>query len=236
MKKLNESLSFKDLENLISSTFTIDVYKSKSFDDDDTITISFTAKGELPAEDLEKFIEKGYKVLDAEKEISNEGEDLFNVFVEINREPKTAVQIDEMLNDLLNLVEFDTWKFKYYRDEKAHTYSKELMIQMVPFSKEAYAEKTETEKAETVFEFIGKNMLDKMSLNENVVTFTKGHRQLSYQLVEGEIDYSKVDISPTALRECNELDRFLHRSILIHKADGHLVLTKNNRRLYLKSL
>jgi len=236
MKKLNESLSFKDLENLISSTFTIDVYKSKSFDDDSTITISFTAKGELPAEDLEKFIEKGYKVLDAEKEISNEGEDLFNVFVEMNREPETAAQIDEMLNDLLNLVEFDTWKFKYYRDEKAHTYSKELMTQMVPFSKEAYAEKTETEKAETVFEFIGKNMLDKMSLNENIVTFIKGHRQLSYQLVEGEIDYSKVDLSPAALRECNELDRFLLRSILIHKADGHLVLTKNNRRLYLKSL
>lgn len=236
MTKLKESLSYKDLENLVSSTFTIDVFKSKAFDDESAITMSFTVKGELPAEDLEKFLEKGYKVLDSEMEISSDGEDLYNVFLELKREPETLDHIDDLLQDILNLVEFDGWKFKYYKDDKKHPYSKELLSQMVPFSTDAYNEKIETEKAETVNEFIGVDLLDKISLNEGIVTFFKGTRKLSYQIVESEIDHTKIDLSPQALRECNQLDNFLHRSILIHKADGHLILTKNNRRLYLKSL
>lgn len=236
MKKLTESLSFKDLENLVSSTFTIDVFKSKAFDDESAITMSFTVKGELPAEDLEKFLEKGYKVLDCEMEISSEGEDLYNVFLELKREPETLDHIDDLLQDVLNLVEFDSWKFRYYKDDKKHPYSKELLGQMVPFTTAAYNEKIETDKAETIYEFIGKNLLDKISLNENIVTFFKGKNKLSYRIEDSEVDYTKIDLSSQALRECNQLDNFLHRSILIHKADGHLILTKNNRRLYLKSL
>lgn len=236
MTKITESLAYKDLEDLVENLFTIDVYKSKAFDDETAITMSFTVKGELPAEDLEKFLEKGYKVLDSEKEISSDGEDMYNVFLEMKREPETLDHIDDLLNDILNLVEFDNWKFKYYKDDTVHPYSKELLSQMVPFSTDAYEGKIETEKAETVNEFIGKHLLDKITLEENVVTFYKGPRKLSYKLEESEVDYTKIDLSPEALRECSQLDRFLHRSMLIHKADGHLVLTKNNRRLFLKSI
>lgn len=236
MTKITESLAYKDLENLVNNVFTIDVYKSKAFDDETAITMSFTVKGELPAEDLEKFVEKGYKVLDSEKEISSEGEDLYNVFLELKREPETLDHIDALLNDILNLVEFDSWKFQYYKDDAKHPYSKELLEKMVPFTTEAYNEKVETEKAETVYEFIGRNLLDKISLNEDVVTFQKGHIKLSYRIADSEVDYTKIDLSKEALRECNQLDNFLLRSILIHKADGHLVLTKNNRRLFLKSI
>lgn len=236
MTKITESLSYKDLEDLVENVFTIDVFKSKAFDDETAITMSFTVKGELPAEDLEKFLEKGYKVLDCEKEISSDGEDMYNVFLELKREPETLDHIDDLLSDMLNLVEFDNWKFKYYKDETTHPYSKELLGQMVPFTTDEYNDKIEIEKAETVNEFIGKDLLDKISLNEDVVTFFKGPLKLSYRITESAVDYTKVDLSTAALRECNQLDNFLLRSILIYKADGHLVLTKNNRRLFLKSI
>lgn len=236
MTKITESLSYKDLENLVENVFTIDVFKSKAFDDETAITMSFTVKGELPAEDLEKFLEKGYKVLDCEKEISSDGEDMYNVFLELKREPETLDHIDDLLSDIFNLVEFDNWKFKYYKDEKTYPYSKELLAKMVPFTTDSYNDKIEVEKAETVNEFIGKDLLDKISLNEDVVTFFKGAIKLRYRITEADVDYTKIDLSTEALRECNQLDNFLLRSILIHKADGHLILTKNNRRLFLKSI
>jgi hypothetical protein len=236
MTKITESLSYKDLEDLVENVFTIDVFKSKAFDDETVITMSFTVKGELPAEDLEKFLEKGYKVLDCEKEISSDGEDMYSVFLELKREPETLDHIDDLLSDIFNLVEFDNWKFKYYKDEKTHPYSKELLGQMVPFTTDAYNDKIEVEKAETVNEFIGRDLLDKISLNEDVVTFFKGPIKLRYRITETDVDYTKIDLSSEALRECNQLDNFLLRSILIHKADGHLILTKNNRRLFLKSI
>ena len=56
------------------------------------------------------------------------------------------------------------------------------------------------------------------------------------KVVEDEVDILKIDLSQTALKECSELDNLLIRNVLIHKADGHLILSKNNRRLYLKSV
>jgi len=230
------SLSHKDLENLVSDTFTVDVYKSKAFDDESTIVLSFDVNGELPADDLEKFIEKGYKVLDAEKEVSTEADNLYTVFVEMEREPLSCNIIDEMLSDLLNLVEFDKWKFKYYKNDTTYYYSRADLLKMVPFSRREYQERFERNKAQDVNDFIGENVLDKISLNENVITFHKDGHSMSFQLVDNEIDLSKVEYDAEALRECRQLDAFLQRNVMIHKADGCFVLDKNSRRLYLKSL
>ena len=239
MLKLKESLQYKDLEGLVKSTFTVDVYKSKAFEDSNTIVLSFQVKGELPAEDLEKFIEKGYKVLDAEKEISsddNDGNDLYDIFIELNRDNKALDEIDDIVSDILNLVEFDRWNFQYYKDESKIPYSKEELAKRLPLSPEQYKLRTEMNIAENIQQFIGSNICDKISINEGIVTFTRGNKSLSYKIVEDEVDILKIDLSQTALKECSELDNLLIRNVLIHKADGHLILSKNNRRLYLKSV
>jgi len=238
MRQINESLSYKDLENLVSNVFTIDVYKSKAFDDESTIVLSFDVKGKLPADDLEKFIEKGYKVLDAENEISADTDNQYTVFVEMQREPLSCNIIDEMLDDLLNLVEFERWKFKYYKETKIIPYDSATMLKLVPFSKREYQERYERDRAQSINEFIGDNILDGISLTENIVTFHKNGQSLNYELIEHDIDTTKIELDAKSLRECRQLDKFLHRNVLIHKADGCLVLNKNNsnRRIYLKSL
>jgi hypothetical protein len=238
MSKITESLQYKDLEGLVKSDFTVDVYKSKAFDDAHAIVLSFKVKGELPAEDLEKFIEKGYKILDAEKEISSDddGQGLYDVFVELDRSPDAVDIIDEMLDDLLNLVEFDRWNFTYYKDESSLPYSRAELLKKLPTTPEQYKQRQDLELAESVSRFIGENILDKISYDAGVVTLHRGIKQLRYQLVESEVDATKVDLSAQALRECSELDNLLFHSVLIHKADGHLVLKKNNRHLYLKVL
>ena len=236
MNKINESLSYKDLENLVSNVFTIDVYKSKAFDDESTIVLSFDVKGKLPADDLEKFIEKGYKVLDAENEISVDTDNEYTVFVEMQREPLSCNIIDEMLDDLLNLVEFERWKFKYYKETTAIPYDSATMLKLVPFSKLEYQERHDRDKAKSINEFIGSNILDGISLNDDIITFHKNGQSLNYKLIEHGINASKIELDAKSLRECGQLDKFLHRNVMIHKADGCLVLNKNNRRIYLKSL
>ena len=81
---LNEDLRPADLRYLVDNVFEVDSYSSKMGNDQDISVISFNVKSKDAAEDLESFIEKGYKfVLDADVSPGEVKEGKYKVFVEV---------------------------------------------------------------------------------------------------------------------------------------------------------
>jgi hypothetical protein len=81
--------------------------------DKDVSVISFNVKSKEAAEDLESFIEKGYKfVLDADISPGEVKEGKYKVFVEIERNRRIAKQISELLSGIGQLADIDDFKFK----------------------------------------------------------------------------------------------------------------------------
>jgi len=101
---INEGLEQNDLKRLVHPELHIDEYKSKMGKDEDVIVLSFKISGREPAEDLVNFIEKGYEwVLDSDVSAGEMEDGDFLVFVECDRDPGVAENIQSMIDDIMNL-------------------------------------------------------------------------------------------------------------------------------------
>src|SRR6056297_3156277 len=90
-KKIIESLFPGDLENLVSSTISIDEYESKI--DPEAIVLAFFVKSEDPAYDLSRFIEFGpfSYILDTEVSPAPDENGNYLVFVEFEAANKKEI-------------------------------------------------------------------------------------------------------------------------------------------------
>jgi len=101
MKILNENMDYLDLENQLSDRFTIDEYAAKVGRDSDIVTLTFTVKSKLAANDLVAWFEKGYDfVLDASISDGEIKIGQYLVFVELERRARVPKQIVELINEL----------------------------------------------------------------------------------------------------------------------------------------
>lgn len=142
---LFESLSFKDMEGLIKPTIHVDEFSSKMGDDDDIIVISFFMRDPQAAKDLMSWFEKGYDfVLDADRSPGEVKPGRYLVYVEIRRRSTAGANVEQLLNDLNTLTEFenaDQWLMHYKGKEVP--FSRDTFDSMVPLSPRAYREKYE---------------------------------------------------------------------------------------------
>jgi hypothetical protein len=143
--QLSESLNFKDLEGLLKPTIHVDEFSSKMGDDDDIIVLSFFVRDPSAAKDLMSWFEKGYDfVLDADKSPGEIKPNRFLVYVEIRRRSSAGAQVEEILNDLNTLTEFESaedWTMHY--KGKEIPFSRDAFDGTVPLSPRAYREKYE---------------------------------------------------------------------------------------------
>jgi hypothetical protein len=142
---LFESLSFKDMEGLIKPTIHVDEFSSKMGDDDDIIVVSFFVRDPQAAKDLMMWFEKGYDfVLDADKSPGEIKPGRYLVYVEIRRRSTAGANVENLLNDLNTLTEFEgatDWTMHYKGQEVP--FSRDKFDSMVPLSPRAYREKYE---------------------------------------------------------------------------------------------
>jgi hypothetical protein len=116
MKQLNESLKHLDMEDQVIPTLGIDVYKSKIGYDNEIVTLDFTVKQKMVAEDLVEWLEKGYDwIIDCEPSPGEISNDRYLVFVEMNRRTNAAKRIVDMLADLETLTGLKSkdWRVKF---------------------------------------------------------------------------------------------------------------------------
>ena len=142
---LSESLSFKDMEGLLKPTIHVDEFSSKMGDDDDIIVISFFVRDPQAARDLMSWFEKGYDfVLDADRSPGEIKPGRYLVYVEIRRRSTAGGHVEQLLNDLNTLTEFenaDQWIMHYKNQEVP--FSRDTFDSMVPLTPKAYRDRYE---------------------------------------------------------------------------------------------
>ena len=143
--QLFESLGFRDLEGLLKPTIHVDEFSSKMGDDDDIIVISFFVRDAQAAKDLMMWFEKGYDfVLDADRSPGEIRPGRYLVYVEIRRRSTAGGNVEQLLDDLNTLTEFEdssAWTM-HYRDQEI-PFTRDSFDATVPLTPRAYRERYE---------------------------------------------------------------------------------------------
>ena len=143
--QLFESLGFKDLDGLLKPTIHVDEFSSKMGDDDDIIVISFFVRDAQAAKDLMMWFEKGYDfVLDADRSPGEIRPGRYLVYVEIRRRSTAGGNVEQLLDDLNTLTEFEdstVWTMHYRGREIP--FSRDSFDATVPLTPRAYRERYE---------------------------------------------------------------------------------------------
>jgi hypothetical protein len=143
--QLFESLGFKDMEGLIKPTIHVDEFSSKMGDDDDIIVVSFFIRDAQAAKDLMSWFEKGYDfVLDADRSPGEIKSGRYLVYVEIRRRSTAGGHVEQLLNDLNTLTEFEQsedWTMHY--KGKEIPFSRDAFDTTVPLTPKQYRDRYE---------------------------------------------------------------------------------------------
>ena len=143
---LSEALKYKDLDGMMKPTIHVDEFASKMGDDDDIVVLSFFVRSKEAANDLMGWFEKGYDfVMDADCSPGEISPGRFLVYVELRRRTRVPEHIEQMLDDLASLTEFEPkdWSMDYER--KTYPWNKETFAKLVPLSPAQYRKQKETE-------------------------------------------------------------------------------------------
>ena len=144
LNPLFEGMEWGDLDRLVIPEMHIDEFKSRMGDDADVIVLSFKLKDKEPANDLMMFIERGYEwVLDADMSSGDFNEGEFFVFIELERSPEAAEQIQKLLLDLVNLTKQKPtdWQFIYGKKGELQDVTIENLENTIPLTPDAYTAK-----------------------------------------------------------------------------------------------
>jgi len=172
---LNEdSLQAGDLRNLVKHIFEVDNYRSKMGDDKDIVVLSFTVEHKAPAEDLVSFIEKGYQfVLDADMTPGELSDGKYRVFVEMQRTPKVAEQINDLLYGVQKLTGIEQFKFRYHKSFDSKVADLNSLSETIPSDPATYETVISERKMESYEHFFSKSMLESITVSDDDVLTIK---------------------------------------------------------------
>lgn len=133
------------MEGLLKPTIHVDEFSSKMGDDDDIIVISFFVRDAQAAKDLMMWFEKGYDfVLDADRSPGEIKPGRFLVYVELRRRSTAGAHVEQLLNDLNTLTEWQdssAWTM-HYRDQEI-PFTRDAFDDTVPLTPRAYRDRYE---------------------------------------------------------------------------------------------
>lgn len=144
--QFNEGLGYKDLEKMLKPEIHIDEFASKMGDDDKISVLSFLTKSQAAAVDLVNWFESGYEfVMDADKSPGEIKHNRYIVYVEMQRRTSLPERIEEILDDLQTLTEFEPKDWTMVYGDQEMPFSVEAVKETVPLSPKEYRRKTETD-------------------------------------------------------------------------------------------
>ena len=136
-----ETLQYKDLEGMIKPEIHVDEFTSKMGDDDDIIVVSFFVRDPQASKDLMNWFEKGYDfVIDSDRSPGEIKPNRFLVYIEIRRRSSAGAHIQQLLEDLNTLTEFEPKDWTMVYEGKDTPWSQEEFERLVPLSPKAYRE------------------------------------------------------------------------------------------------
>jgi hypothetical protein len=217
-----------DLKDLVYDIFEIDSYKSKMGSDEEIVTLSFSVKDKLVAEDMVSFLEKGYTfVLDADSTTGEQSDGTYKVFVELERNKHVPGQIMEIADGLKKLADMDRLKFRYYKNFRSKDLSQEALEEMVPVDPENYGIKVNESNMENYKNFFNKSYVESVEMVDDVLTISKKWADpLSFRFV----DFGDTVETLESLTETINVNEFAE-IIFLSKYVGDYNITKYGQKL-----
>lgn len=140
------TVKFGEMENLVQPTISVDQYKPKIGEANETVVVAFEVAFEQPAKDLSNLIETDVtESLDVDVSDGPNENGNFLVFVEFARTKQLYNKIIEIAKTASNVTGINEWKFTYYKGDQAVDLNEENLTQTVIADKEEYILKFSTQ-------------------------------------------------------------------------------------------
>lgn len=138
-RPLSEGLQYRDLDGMMKPTIHVDEFSSKMGDDEDIIVLSFFVRDKTAARDLVSWFEKGYDfVLDADRSPGELKPNRYLVYIEIRRRSSAPQNIQQLLDDLSTLTEFEPKDWMIHHNDRTFAWSEDAFAAAVPLTPDAY--------------------------------------------------------------------------------------------------
>ena len=239
--QVNEGLKAGDLEDVVSSTFSVDQYKSKMGDDRNIMVLAFTVDGLAAAKDLERFAETGYKeVLDADATPGTVQDGKHRVFVEFARIETVDRALHRFLEDLKKLTNIEAFEFTYHTRTVPYDASAKNLADVLPRTPEAYTLKVNSLRLGEVKDFFDKFNMMEFKLDNNIVSVKKQNaEELKFELhaygetqgILKEVKAFKIDES--AMSECLFLTKYFGPYHITKTNENRFIFSKQNNSVML---
>ena len=240
--QVNEGLKAGDLEGVISSTFSVDQYKSKMGDDRNIMVLAFTVDGLEPAKDLERFAETGYKeVLDADATPGTVSGGKHRVFIEFARVEQVDQHIYKFLEDLKKLTNIETFEFTYHKRTVPFEASSKNLADILPRTPIAYSQKVNSLRLGEVKDFFDKFAMMEFKLDNNIITVKKhgSNEPLKFELHSyGDTqqilkEVKAFTIDQDAMAECIHLTKYFGPYNITKTTEDRFIFSKQNESVML---
>jgi len=125
--------------NLVNSTISIDQYKPKIGEANETVVVAFEVQQELAAKDLSNLIETDIvESLDVDISQGPNNNGNYLVFVEFARDNKLHNRIMEIIKCVSNVTEITEWQYEYYKGTGAVDLNEDNLKETVLDNQEQY--------------------------------------------------------------------------------------------------
>ena len=125
--------------NLVNSTISIDQYKPKIGEANETVVVAFEVQQELAAKDLSNLIETDIvESLDVDISQGPNNNGNYLVFVEFARDSKLHNRIMEIMKCVSNVTEITEWQYEYYKGTGAVDLNEDNLKETVLDNQEQY--------------------------------------------------------------------------------------------------
>lgn len=133
------TVKYGEMTNLVTPTISIDEFKPKIGEANETVVVAFEVAFEQPAKDLSNLIETDVTdSLDVEISEGPNAEGKYMVFVEFDRNGSLYENIVNIVKVASNATGITEWKYSYFKGEDAKDLTAENLAETILDNSEEY--------------------------------------------------------------------------------------------------
>jgi hypothetical protein len=179
-------LRFEELEGMVLPLISIDEFEPKTGTTEEVIVVAFFCRDELPAIDLDEFLDKSViDFLDSEVSPNPNEEGYYLVFIEFKRQPNFWMKLFDMVKDIENVSGGMDWKVQPYLVPELYDLYDPRLQQVVIAQEDEYVPKAEFDN--TMEGYFKDSRLDTLTINEDKITFGRVFGKVEFDLVDFDI-------------------------------------------------
>lgn len=137
-------LRHQELERMILPLISVDEFEPKTGTIEEVIVLAFFAKDELPAVDLDEFIDKSViEFVDSEVSPNPNEDGYYLVFVEFKRQPNFWLKFYDLIEDIENVTGKMRWAVQPYLVDKLYSLKDPELLDLVITRQDEYLPKND---------------------------------------------------------------------------------------------